>query len=69
MKIKYVHISNPSVEKVYDTTRGLRGCEGLLSNLGSFPSQEEWDRSELFNFERDRQRGLILQYEIVEEGE
>ena len=66
MKIKYIWHDQPDVQKFYDTRISLVNSRGFLNMMGSFPNQEDWDKKELANFERDKQRGKILSYEIVE---
>lgn len=68
MKIRYVHIADPGVEKIHDTEKSLKGCIGLIHALGSDRTQEEWDRHELKCFERDLQKGIVLSYSVIEEG-
>ena len=68
MKIRYVHTSEPEVEKIHDTEKSLKGCIGLIHSLGSDRTQEEWDQHELKCFERDLKKGLVLSYSVIEEG-
>ena len=68
MKIKYVHSTDPGVEKIHDTEKSLKGCIGLIHALGSERTQEEWDKHELALFERDKQKGYVLTYEVIKEG-
>ena len=67
MKIKYKHVSDPNVEKVHDTEKSLEGCYGVLRLGGGIPSIDEWDQFTLDKFEEDKQRGIILSYEVVKE--
>lgn len=69
MKVKYVHSSDPEVEKIYDTKKSLEGCIGLIHSLGSDRTLAEWDKHELMCFERDKAKGLVLSYSIVEGGD
>ena len=41
VKIKYVHIANPSVEKVYDTASGYREHKHMSDFLHMPPMTEE----------------------------
>lgn len=68
MKIRYVHSADPGVEKIHDTEKSLKGCIGLIHSLGSDRTQEEWDKHELSCFERDKAKGLVLSYSVIEEG-
>ncbi len=65
MKIKYVHSSDPTVEKVHDTEKSLKGCIGFLSAMGSHPTQKEWDDRELKHFEREQQKGIVVSYSAL----
>ncbi len=69
MKIKYIHISDPEAERVHDTERAMRNNMGMIRAFGGNPSQEVWDRFELEKFEQDKEKGLILRYEVLEEGQ
>jgi hypothetical protein len=69
MKIRYIHSADPGVEKTYDTVLSLEGCKGFIRAMGSNQSKKEWDRQEVERFERDRRKGIILSYRVVEEGE
>ena len=66
MKIKYIHASAPKAEKIHDTVRAYRNCLGVLHALGSTQTQDEYDQGELSRFERDKRKGLILSYQIVD---
>lgn len=68
MKIRYVHSADPGVEKIHDTEKSLKGCIGLIHALSSERTQEEWDQHELSCFERDKAKGLVLSYSVIEEG-
>lgn len=65
MKIKYIHISAPNTEKIHDTQKALKAAKGFINAMGSNPSQEEYDEIELQNFERDKKRGIIIEYRIL----
>lgn len=68
MKIRYMHIANPGIEKVHDSEKSLQGCISLIHALGSDRTQEEWDRNDLKCFEKDLKAGIVLYYSVVEEG-
>lgn len=61
MKIRYTHIANPFTEKVYDTEKAYS------NNPHVFDTQEEFDQHELQLFNVDKQKGIILDYEIIKE--
>lgn len=63
MKIKYVHMSDPTIPKLYDT-------EEVFNNPNNpyvFTTQQELDAFELRHFAEDKERGIILAYEIIKE--
>lgn len=66
MLIKYVWHEQPDVVKTHNTVHSLVNAKGLLNALGSHPTQEEWDKRELKNFEEKKQKGYVLSYEVVE---
>lgn len=61
MKIKYIHSSNPNKEKIYDTEKALKNNSFIKK------SQEDFDKLELENMERDKQKGYIISYEVLQE--
>lgn len=63
MKIKYIHASDPSVEKIYDTEKVFNN----LSNPHVHDTQEEFDAFELKHFATDKELGIIISYEIIKE--
>lgn len=65
MKIKYRHASNPKQEKVHDTVKARKNTNCLFK---AKHTQEEYDKEELARFERNVQEGLVLSYEVLEEG-
>lgn len=60
MKIKYIHNSEPSKIKVYDTERSLKNNPFIKQ------TQSDFDKMELANMERDKRKGLILSYKIIQ---
>ncbi len=60
MKIKYIHSSEPSEVKIYDTEKALK------NNPFIERTQSDFDKMELANMERDKRKGLILSYEIMQ---
>lgn len=61
MKIKYIHISDPTIEKIHDTEKAFKNTPRV------FRTQGEFDAFELQLFERDKESGIILSYEILKE--
>ena len=62
MKIKYVHASEPTTEKIYDTVKAFNNH----NNPRVFNTQQEFDTFELWHFAKDKEQGIILAYEVVE---
>ena len=63
MLIKYIHISDPTTEKFYDTEKAFNNP----SNPRVHHTQEEHDAFELEHFAEDKERGTIIAYEIIKE--
>lgn len=61
MKIRYTHIANSFEEKIHDTVQAYH------NNPRVFDTQEEFDQHTLQLFERDKQKGIIMWYKIMEE--
>lgn len=61
MRIKYVHFSEPNKEKIYDTVKSLKNNPFIKK------TQEEFDQFELEKMRKDKERGHILSYEVLEE--
>lgn len=71
MKIRYIHASNPKVEKVFDTEKAYRGCLGLLRDMVTgklTKTQEQFDEDEIGRFDKAVKDGEILSYSIIEES-
>ena len=63
MIIKYIHSSDPTTVKFYDT-------EKVFNNPNKprvFKTQEEFDAFELKHFAEDKGRGIIIAYQIIKE--
>lgn len=61
MLIKYIHASEPTKEKVFDTVKALKNNPFIQQ------TQKEFDEFELKHFEEDKQRGIIIDYQIIED--
>ena len=59
MKIKYIHKSNPNMEKIHDTEKAKR------NNPFIHKTQEEFDKFTLRLLEKDKANGYILSYQII----
>ena len=66
MKIKYTHISDPETEKIHDTAVALAKLPSMLKSRN--PTQSEFDAFELDLLKRDKERGIVLSYEIINEN-
>ena len=68
MKIKYVHSSDPMAEKTMDSREQQQKDElfgKIFNNERKTP--EEYDRYLLEKLEKEKAKGRIIRYEIVEE--
>ena len=68
MKIKYIHVSNPKNVKIHDTEKAYKNMEWARSDPSTKlynKNQAEFDKIYLEIFERDKTRGIILNYEII----
>jgi hypothetical protein len=63
MKIRYVHASDPTTDKIYDTVKSFNNP----NNPRVFKTQEKFDVFELKHFAKDKEQGTIISYEVVEE--
>ena len=59
MKIKYIHVSDQATEKIHDTEKAFKNLPRV------FRTQGEFDAFTLQLFERDKQSGIVLSYEIM----
>lgn len=64
MKIKYRHISDPSVFKEFNTHIALVTMPSIF--MGD-RTQLEYDEFTLNKFKKDKNRGVILEYRIVDD--
>jgi hypothetical protein len=62
MIVKYRHITEPNTDKTYDTKLALRNNPFIQM------TQEEFDAMELQSFELDKMDGIILKYEVIDNG-
>lgn len=62
MKIEYIHASATDKIKIHDTERVRKNTFCYTK------TQKEVDEHELKCFERDKARGLIIYYKILEEA-
>lgn len=63
MKIEYIWHDSPKEKRHYDTeiARSMNMC--FFRNM----TQEEFDKHELESLEKNKHRGLVLDYRILEE--
>lgn len=60
MLIQYIHISEPDKIKIHDTTKVRKNTFFYTK------TQKEVDESELYLFRRDKAKGIIIDYKILE---
>lgn len=63
MKVKYRHHLSPEEEKIHDTDRAYVNLH-IRSHSHMLP--EEWAKLTLEKFAADKEKGYILEYEVVE---
>ena len=61
MIIKYIHTSEPEKEKIHDTEKVLKNNPFITK------SQKEFDDFTLQLFAKDKERGIIISYEVIQE--
>ena len=66
MKIKYVHFSEPENEKIFNTVKAYKNRVTFGSEAIRKQTQEDYDQQTLKKMEKDKQSGIVLSYEIVE---
>ena len=59
MLIKYIHVSEPEREKMHDTVKALKNNPFITK------SQKEFDDFTLRKLAEDKQKGIIISYEVV----
>lgn len=64
MKIKYRHISNPSVFKEFNTHIAFVKMPSIFNGDRT---QLEYDEFTLNKFKKDKNMGVILEYRIVDD--
>lgn len=67
MKIKYVHCSEPETEKIFDTVKAYKNRVTFGSETIRKQTQEDFDKQALKKMEEDKQCGIVLSYETVED--
>lgn len=68
MRIKYIHASDPKAVKIHNTEKAYKNMEWARSDPNTKlynKSQAEFDKIYLEIFERDKARGIVLDYEII----
>lgn len=66
MKIKYTHISDPETEKIHDTAIAFAKLPPIFRSVNN--TQAKFDNHTLDLLKRDKERGVILSYEIIDEN-
>lgn len=66
MNVKYIHVQEPNTENLHDIKKAWlnsRGMYGLIT--GEHLTYEQFEQAELRRFEADKEKGIILEYEVV----
>jgi len=66
MKIKYTHIADPETEKIHDTVIAFSKLPDILRSVND--TQTKFDDFTLYLLKRDKEKGIILSYEIIDEN-
>lgn len=66
MKIKYTHIADPETEKIHDTAIAFAKLPPIFRSVNN--TQTKFDNHTLYLLERDKEKGIILSYEIIDEN-
>lgn len=66
MLIRYIHAASPKQEKIHNTQKAFRNSSWFFRGINANITQEEYDAQELAHMEQDKQRGVILSYEIID---
>ena len=66
MIVKYRHISEPDIEKFHNTERAFKNLYNPM-NPYRFKTQEEFDAFTLRHLAKDKENGIIISYEVMEE--
>lgn len=72
MKVRYIHASNKKLIKIHDTKKAYANMGFAICDPSSKlynKTQEEFDELYKKIFEEDKRKGVILEYEILEEGD
>lgn len=66
MIVKYRHISEPDIEKFHNTEKVF---ENLYNPFNPYrcKTQEEFDAFTLRHLAKDKENGIIISYEVMEE--
>lgn len=69
MLIEYIHKSEPKKVKIHDTKKAYRNMYFAIADPDTKlykKTQAEFDKIYLDTFEKDKARGVILYYKILE---
>ena len=72
MLIEYVHKSEPTKTKTHDTEKAYKNMQFAIHDPDTKlykKTQLEFDNITLDSFKRDKERGIILYYKILEARE
>ena len=66
MIVKYRHVSEPNIEKIHNTERAFKNLRSPF-NPYRCKTQEEFDAFTLRHLAKDKENGIIISYEVMEE--
>lgn len=70
MKVRYRHASDPKKEKIFDTEQAYKNMMWAVMDPNTKlygKTQEQFNELYKETFERDKQKGVVLEYEIIED--
>lgn len=69
MLIEYIHKSEPNKMKIHDTEKAYKNMQFAILDPDTKlykKTQTEFDKIYIDSFKRDKERGVILYYKILE---
>lgn len=71
MKIRFIHASNPRMEKVIDTEKSYRNCICFFRDAETgkvTKTQEQFDKEELRRFAEAVEKKQVISFSVIEES-
>ena len=72
MTIKYVHSNDPKKEKIFDTEQAYKNMMFAILDPDTKlygKTQAEFDEIYKGIFQRDKEKGIVIEYEIITDKE